>query len=361
MKNYTVPSLMLIIMIGLLSFSCDQVNQSANAADAPTDSTYLKDAPATEVEVIVASRGDFDHEIVSNGKVRAAGKADLYFNQREVIRQINYRNGNRVDKGDTVAVLENFILNMKVEQAKLAFEKAQLNLYDLLVGQGYDYNNLSAVPEDIMKKAKIKSGYAGAQNDLKLASFQYSESFLVAPISGVIANLYDKENNYPTSNQPFCSVINNYQFEIQFPVMESEIYSVKSGERVAVSAYHNSSISLNGKIIEVNPVIDKNGLVHLTALIDNKNNLLYEGMNVKIFLKSPVKNKISIPKEAITVRSEKSVVFSLKDGTAHWNYVTTGPENNNSIVIEEGIQENDTIIYKGNMHLAHGTEVVVLN
>lgn len=360
MKNFTLVWITIISAAGLFNYSCNSVNQQANAEEIKEDSSQLKDVSAMEVGVMVAKVSDFENEIVSNGKAVASNKADLYFNQREVIRLINFRNGDKVKKGDTIAILDNFTLKIRMDQAKLAYERAELNFYDLLIGQGYDYHDLSAIPEDILKKAKIKTGYTGALNDLELAQFQYQESFLKSPINGVIANLYDKANNYPTSNQPFCTILNNQRFDVTFQVMESEIHKVNAGEKVLIRPYFNESNSLTGWVGQVNPVVDKNGLVNLTALVDNVNNVLYEGMNVKVFLKSPVKNKITVPKEAVTIRSDKPVVFTLKDGVANWVYVTTGAENSSSIVIEDGIFEHDTVIYKGTLHLAHGTDVVVV-
>lgn len=361
MRNYLLSDKFVILVLsGLISYSCNQMSQEASAGETKNDSTNLNGVSAAEVEIMVAHLDEFDHEIVSNGKAAAAGKADLYFNPKEMIRRINYENGDRVRQGDTIAALENHVLKIRVEQARLAFEKAELNLYDLLIGQGYDYNDLSSIPGDILKKAKIKSGYTGSQNELELARAQYNESFLLSPMDGVIANLYEKENNYPAGNRPFCTVINNRQFEIVFKIMESEIHLVKTGEQVAVHPYHDESIRLTGRVSQVNPVIDENGLVNITARVNNKDNSLYEGMNVKVFLKSPVKNKITVPKEAVTIRSEKPVVFTLKNNTAQWNYVTTGAENSTSIVIEDGILGGDSVIYKGNIHLANGTEVVVV-
>jgi membrane fusion protein, multidrug efflux system len=83
-------------------------------------------------------------------------------------------------------------------------------------------------------------------------------------------------------------------------------------------------------------------------------------MNVKVYLKLPSGNKLAVPKEAVTLRSDRPVVFTLKNGAAHWNYVKTGFENNSSIVIEEGISNGDTVIFKGNVHLAHGSEVQIV-
>lgn len=349
-----------LVVIGMAGYACNPVTQNANADDKKEDTLNIKGVSAMEVEVMVATVSDFNNEIVSNGKAMAAGKADLYFTQREVVRRICFKNGDKVKKGDTIAILDNFTLQVSMDQSKLTYERSELSLHDLLIGQGYDYNNLKAVPEDILNVAKVKSGYSAAQNDLELARFHFNESFLVSPISGVVANLYDKENNYPTSNQPFCTVLNNQRFDIHFQVMESEIHKVKSGERITIRPYFDEGINLTGYVSQVNPVIDKNGLANLTASVDNKNNALYEGMNVKVFLKSPVKNKITVPKEAVTIRSDKPVVFTLKNGIAQWNYVTTGAENSSSVVIEEGIMDQDTVICKGALHLAHGSEVVVV-
>ncbi|MFW5725262.1 MAG: efflux RND transporter periplasmic adaptor subunit [Bacteroidota bacterium] len=315
--------------------------------------------PASEVEVVLLHEGIFEQEIVSNGNLNALQKSDLYFSIREPLQEIRVNNGGYVKEGDTLAVLQNFTLKNKLSQAKLIHEKAKLAFYDVLIGQGYDHKQPEKVPEEVLTPARIKSGLAGAENDLAMAEYQYQQSFLLSPIPGLVANLFDKENNYPTNNKPFCTIIDHRKFEVVFPVMENEVHLIASGSKVMVHPYIDPSVQLTGTVTAINPIIDEHGLVQLTAIINNQNNLLVEGMNVKIFLKIPVKNRLVIPKEAVTLRTEKPVVFTYQNGTAQWNYVTTGLENNSSIVVEEGLSAGDSVIYKGNIHLAHGTEVVL--
>ena len=346
-----------ILMAGF--YACNQASSNIQSEEEADSVAYSNEVPATEVAITVAKEGTFESEIISNGKLTAMEKSELYFDIKEPVRKILVKNGDFVKKGDTLAVLENFTLKNKLKQVQLLHEKTRLNFYDLLIGQGYDHNKLSEIPPEVLDLARVKSGLSGAENDLELAEYQYNQSFLLAPMAGIIANLYDKENNYPTANKPFCTVINHSRFEIVFPVMENEVHLVKQGAKVDVVPYFDQQLKLTGRVREINPVIDKNGLINLTAVVNNKSNLLVEGMNVKVYLKSPVKNKLVIPKQAVTLRTEKPVVFTYKNGTAHWNYVTPGLENSSSVTIEEGLEDGDSVIYEGNIHLAHGTEVVV--
>ena len=83
-------------------------------------------------------------------------------------------------------------------------------------------------------------------------------------------------------------------------------------------------------------------------------------MNVKVLLQRTLDKQLAIPKTALVLRTNRQVVFTLNNGKAYWNYVSTGLENSTSFVITEGLQEGDTIIYDGNINLAHDTPVEVV-
>jgi multidrug efflux pump subunit AcrA (membrane-fusion protein) len=112
--------------------------------------------------------------------------------------------------------------------------------------------------------------------------------------------------------------------------------------------------------MEINPSIDKNGMVQVKALINNPKNQLYDGMNVKIYLQRSLGKQLVIPKEALVLRSNKKVVFTLKNGYAQWVYVQTGLENSGGYVVTEGLSEGDSVIYEGNINLAHETPVKLI-
>ena len=116
-----------------------------------------------EVTVMKLAKGDFHHELVSNGKIVAKDYADLYFRTSEVVAKVFVKNGTFVRKGQKLAELDMFKLNNTLAQNKNALAQAHLDMQDVLIGQGYAPDNLNAVPTDILELAKVKSGYERAK------------------------------------------------------------------------------------------------------------------------------------------------------------------------------------------------------
>lgn len=73
----------------------------------------LPDAPA-EVTAITLKTTDFEHELVSNGKVSARTVAELKFQASETIAQIFVKNGSHVSQGERIAVLDNMSRNISL-------------------------------------------------------------------------------------------------------------------------------------------------------------------------------------------------------------------------------------------------------
>jgi len=313
------------------------------------------------VEVTLVKKGVFKDEIISNGKLEAHEKAELIFKANSKVKELRVKNGQHVKKGDTITILENYESKNQLLQSRVEFENARIKLMDELIALGYELADSADIPPSIFEAAKIKSGFLQAQNQLKLALYKYNESFITAPISGYIGNLKARENTYPKNNNLICTIMDMKAFEIVFPVMESELNEIKTGQEINVIPVYNEKMKIAGKVIEINPVIDENGLVEVRALINNPSSGLFEGMNVKVYIQVEKDNSLIIPKNAITLRTEKEVVFTYEKGLAKWNYVKTGHENSRFVTITEGLKAGDSVIVSGNVHLAHDAEVKLTN
>lgn len=283
----------------------------------------------------------------------------MRFEVNERIRRIYVENGQYVEKGTKIAELSNFELKNRYLQSQVNFENARIELRDYLIGLGYEYADSANIPQSVMETAKLKSGFQRAKHELELTRFNYEASVLYAPASGTVANLNAKENTFPRNNQPFCTIMDMQVFEMVFPVMESELSVVRKGQEVKIVPYFNEKLNLTGKITAINPVVDENGLTEARAVIPDSRGLLYEGMNAKIFINQSIPGQLVIPKKAVTLRTEREVVFVYKDGLAKWVYVDTGMENNEYVTVKEKLEPGDSIIVSGNIHLAHDARVVL--
>lgn len=355
MRLFTLSMLPLTALLCLAGCAKEQ-KEDASTLQAVTPS----DAVA-EVTVMRIEPKNFTYDLVSNGKAEAGEYVDLRFDNASgaVIDRIAVRNGQRVSRGQVIAELDRFKLENAVSTARNTLEKSKLDLADALIGQGHDPEKPSAIPDDVMRLARLRSGVAQAEVQLSEAERELADATLRAPFDGTVANLFQKAGNRPDGSQPLCRVIASKGMEVTFPVLESELPLVRTGDAVEVMPY-SSDKSYSGRVSSVNPIVDKDGMVKVYATV-NGGAGLYDGMNVRIVIKRDVEEALAVPKSAVVLRSGgRKVVFTHKDGKAMWNYVTTSLENMNEYVITEGLEPGQEVIVSGNINLAHEAPVKVI-
>jgi len=341
----------------LFFLSCKSTNNSEND---PNVSAILPNEKNT-VKAMRLAYTDFNHEIISNGIISATKKADLQFDLTDIIEKIYVKNGQRVSNGQKIAELNQFKLNNSLKQSRDNLEKAKLELQDVLISQGYVLRDSLKIPPEIMKIAKIKSNYDNSVTQYELASHNFENSVLYSPFNGIVANLVTKEYNIPSTSDPFCTIINDGDMDADFMVLESELPIIDIWDRVEISPYSINDYTINGKITEINPIVNENGMIKVKASVTRSQKKLYDGMNIRIKIQRSVEKQLVIPKEALVLRNNKKVVFTLNNHKANWNYVQTGLENSTGYIVTEGLNEGDSIIYLGNLNLAHESPVNPIN
>ena len=316
-----------------------------------------------EVTVQALKRQTFEHELVSNGKVVAGGLADLRFETSGIVAHIYVKNGERVHQGQKLAELDKFRLVNRTAQAKNALDKAKLELQDVLIGQGYPVDDMEKVPAEMMQLARVKSGYDQSISQYELAKYEEEHATLTAPFDGVVANLFSKPYNAANTSEAFCTIVGTQGMEADFTVLESELPLIKNGDKVIITPYSDASAKYEGRIVQINPLVDDKGMVKVKAIADGKGKL-FSGMNIRVNVYRSLGEQLVIPKSSVVLRSGKQVVFTLKKGKAKWNYVTTGLENAENYALIEGVgdklEEGDDIIVTGNVNLAHEAPVTVI-
>jgi RND family efflux transporter MFP subunit len=302
---------------------------------------------------------DFNHELISNGKLIAAQSADLRFESAEPIAAVWVKNGDWVTKGQKLAELATFRLSNRTFQAKDALDRASLEMQDVLIGQGYEPEDSAQTPPATLKLAQTRSGYDQALAQYQLAAYEEQKAVLTAPFDGTVANLFTKPFNMASVSETFCTIIDTHNLEASFTVLEGEATLIKIGDRVEVTPFSLPAGKTEGRISEINPMVDENGMVRVKASVGNRGSL-FEGMNVRVHIQRLIGKQLVVPKEAVVLRSGKQVVFTLVGEKAYWNYVQTGVENASSYTITEGLKEGDIVITSGNINLAHESAVSVL-
>lgn len=316
------------------------------------------------VDTLHLRKRPFNRETISNGTLKGVQRAQLRFANNGEVASVAVKNGSRVREGDVIARLNTQTLQLDYERAQQSLGKAQLDLYDALIGFGYgrDTNN---VPAEILNVAKIRSGYASALNSYKIAQIALQNATLTAPHSGVVANLTVKPHEY--SSEAVCTIIDDSAFNVEFKVLEGELPYIAMGREITVQPFVDVTQNYSGTIKEINPYVDEKGQIAVTASISNKGGKLIEGMNVKVFIKSVKENLPTVPKSAVVMRDGYDVlfVFNPQTGKAEWRYVDILHSNSTHHVVrghkEKDVQldEGEAIIISGNLNLADGSDVEI--
>ncbi|MDD4640864.1 MAG: efflux RND transporter periplasmic adaptor subunit [Bacteroidales bacterium] len=312
------------------------------------------------VDTLILNKSTFSKQVNCNGKLRAVAKSELTMPGSGVLHTISVHNGSVVNKGDLLAVTDKEEAELELRKARQDLELAEIELLDNLIGQGYN-QDMSDVPEVVLERAKIKSGYLSAQERLETAQRKLDKCYLYAPFAGRVANMNAKLYQRP---DVFCSLIDDSYFDVEFTILEAEMTVGTPGQRVVVSPFIDEQKRYTGKITEVNPFIDEHGQITIRARIKNHDAWLVEGMNVRVVVESDMKDMFVVPKDAVVSRDGFYVVFRYQDSTAIWTYVDVLYANIDSYAIsgckvkQTRINEGDVIITSGNLNLADGTPVI---
>lgn len=356
-KSFSLSQYSLLISLFFLA-ACHGSNEEGKGEAAME--IHQQQMSETYVDTMVLHQTEFNKQIVCNGRLRAKAKSELNFNGQGIIAEVFVREGQHIGKGNLIATLDKQDKQRELEKAEHELQRAKVELTDKLIGLGY--NDMNAVPADIMERAEVMSGYYSAKFQLQSAKKALEECNLYAPFSGRIADLEAKRFQ---KNDKVCTLVDDSGFEVEFRILEAELSGVCIGQKVKVTPFVQDSIQYEGRVTEINPLVDDKGLVKIKAQLSNRGNTLLDGMNVRVIVEEKMQHMFVVPKDAVVERDGYQVIFLLEEGRAVWTYVDVVHSNISSFAItgcqrkETTIKEGDIVITSGNLNLADGTEVFV--
>ena len=351
-------TLMLAVLTVMAAAGCkDKENAESEdmAGMARTDYTAEKN----EVTVEPLEYRTFHKQLICNGRVQASEKSRISFSANGTLAKINVREGQQVSKGEILASLDKEQLKEQFESARLAFEKAKMSLADRLLDYGYSIADTADIPADVKRAIYINTGFSDAGMAFRRASRDYSNADLRAPFDGKVASI--TAILHETSGA-FCTLIADQTLNVMFSILETEYNFVHVGQTVTISPFVDENISLTGTVTSINPTVDQNGQIQVTAKVRNNGSLL-DGMNVRIIVENELPHQLVVKKSAVLIRDDMEVLFRYVDGKSLWTYVHVVMSNSTEHVIEANTERGgelnpgDLIIVSGNLNLGDDTAV----
>jgi RND family efflux transporter MFP subunit len=315
------------------------------------------------VKTIPATLKQFEYLIQSNGKIKAQNDQVITSEIDGRILMCKAQPSQQVHTGETVIQLE-------TDPIKYRLQKATHNRFNLereYESQLLGYENLlkeksAMVADTIRQKLKISSGLAGAIQEIEETNYELSRATITAPFTGILADVKVQKGQLVKAGEPLFRLYDPANMLLEIKLLESDIKLIRRGLTAQIISLSDTSLKHTGTVHNINPYVDDNGMVAVTLSISGRPRsaalpALFPGMNCLAVIRIPLAKVLVLPKEAVINRDGKSVVFTMADGKAQWNYVTVGRENGTEIEIKSGLNPNQKVIVTNNLQLAHETPV----
>ncbi|MGH1406537.1 MAG: efflux RND transporter periplasmic adaptor subunit [Rhodomicrobiaceae bacterium] len=304
-----------------------------------------------------------------SGRVVAVDRAQLRPQVSGRITEIRFKDGQNVNKGDILIVIDPrpYEANLKQAQATLTTAKTQVTLAEKEYERAKSLVAKKAVSESILDTRKnnfivAKANLLRAEAGVDTAKINIDYAFVKAPISGKVSRAEITEGNLVQAgvNAPLLtSIISNKKVYVDFEVDERTYIKTaratpegalnKIPVRVKLSEGNNHQA---GNLHSFDNQIDQStGTIRGRALFENTKKLLLPGMSVTV--KMGVSNSQNIKQIAITERAigtdqdRKFVYVVSKKNTAEYREVTIGANIGGRRLITSGLKENDVVIVEG--------------
>ncbi|MBL0942653.1 MAG: efflux RND transporter periplasmic adaptor subunit [Alphaproteobacteria bacterium] len=270
------------------------------------------------------------------------------------IKQILFKEGEPVEKGRALILLEDEVAHAELEDAKANFMLAKSNhqrikkLYSKNFNSGASYDEAQA---DLMK--------AQAQVAIKQAILKKTK--IEAPFEGIIGLRTASPGDYVQPGQDLVNLEDISPIKIDFTLPEVYATQIKNGQSIEFTTDTLAGQTYKGTVYAINPKLDKDGRsVCIRARASNDQNLLRPGMFVKVnvILKKRL-NSLLVAEEAIVPIGNDQFVYLVKDNKVQFTKVELGLRKDGKVEILKGLKAGDVVVTAGQLKLQDGAPVTI--
>lgn len=295
------------------------------------------------------------------------------------LTKINVTEGQTVQAGQVLFVIDNETFQAQVRQAqaavntaqsqvstaKLTFENSQ-QLFDSHVIGEYELQTA----ENTYKSAQ--AGLAQAQAALASARENLSFCFVKSPAKGVVGTLPFKKGALVSASNVLTHVSDISQMEVYFSMTEKDMLAMSKadgGLKSAIEQFPPVKLQLidgtmygyDGRVAAISGVIDQaTGSVQLKAHFPNPESLLKSGGSGTIIVPRSSEGAIIIPQSVVSEVQNKKFVYVLNDSNkVVYTEITVAPQNDgNNFIVTGGLNVGDKYVTNGITKLSDQMEIV---
>lgn len=350
-----IHSLLLLLPLAVYISSC---NTDSKASET-------KQADVIPVKIMALDNNMQNGVITTSGQFTTDDEAMLSFKTGGVIERILVKEGDAVHKGQVLATLNLTEINAQVQQAQLAYEKAQRDYQ-----RSVNLHNDSVATLEQLQNAK--TGLDLAAQQLKAASFNRSYSEIRAPKDGYILRKLVNEGQVITSGTAVLQSngAQSGNWLLRVGVSDKQWAAIQLNDEATIETAATEGQNFTGKVSRKSEGADaaSGSFTVDIKLTGTKPNSVAAGMfgkatiNVSGNTKTTQAGSWSIPYDALLDGDGSTgYVFVTNDRkTAKKIKVSVAGIEKDHVVINSGLEGAGALIISGSAYLTDNSPINVI-
>lgn len=334
------------------------------------------------IELGTVARGEITDSLTVVGNLVGAQTVDVAPKVNGRLEAVDVRIGDRVRRGQRLALVEDRELREQVRQQESAYEVGKASIRqseaDLGVAESNARRSRSLFERKILAQQMLEDAEANAQSaraQLDLARAQFAQAGyrleelritlantrIVSPVDGFVAKRYVDPGAQVSPAGPVVSVVDISLVRLVVNLVEKDLRRVQAGVPAAVQVDAYPGQTFEGRVARLAPVLDPaTRTAQMEVEVPNEDARLKPGMYARVEIQTAHEdNALVVPRNAVVDQEGRRGVFLVNQRTAHFTEVRTGIEEPQRIEVLSGLTEGQQVITTGAAGLRHGDPVQV--
>lgn len=334
-----------------------ELEAKAGANTSEKDAAAAAAAKAVSVSVIKVSPESFKSYLEVQGRVDFDQNATVAARSAGTLTTIRVQRGDRVSKGQVLAVIDASILDAgiaelrtRLDLARVVYEK-QARLWKQEIGTEIQY-------------LQAKNNFEALQRNLATLNRQRELYNVVAPFSGTVDEVLPKQGEVTAPGAPVVRLTGGAGGKILADISESYAGRIKAGDRALVSVPDLGQDDIPATVRVVSRAIDPTSRTFTAELRLSGNYAarLQPNMVATVRIQNYNRQNATVLPVDLVQRDEQNTYVLVVEQkgpqkVAAKRVIQTGNTYNGRVEVTQGLKANDQVISAGYQNLNEGQVV----
>jgi len=340
MKNNLIFAGVLVALAALIIVS-RAARQGQNDAD---DKGY---GSVIAVEGFHARPEPFQRTIEATGTLTGNKESVVAAETSGRVLEVFVAVGDYVHSGDPLARLDDTLYQVDADRAKLAYDKAKLDLER--VEKLFAQNSIS---QSDLEGARL--GVKGAELQYQFARKTFNNATIRAPFSGAIATKFTEVGQMLERGMPVVQLVDIGSLKLTVPVTEEQVQFVETGAEASV-IIDAIGDTVTGRVTAVGSRANPGSRTFPVEIQISGGPNRRSGMFARAVLSAGViPDAILVPRAAILSDAGRYIVYLAQNNTAQKTIVTQVGISGDRVAVT-GVKPDDIVVTTGNQNLINGS------